>query len=94
MVRHVDTRLIMAQFTVIPEAQAPRPMKQSGRLVQRMREYEQYIGSVKKGQVGQLTPAVNETARGIALRISRAGKRAGKAVRTWVVDGSVYFSVS
>ena len=84
----------MAQFTVIPEAQAPRPTRQSGRLAQRMREYEQYIGSVKKGQVGQLTPAASETARGIALRISRAGKRAGKAVRTWVVDGSVYFSVS
>ena len=84
----------MAHFTVIPETQAPRATKQSGRLVQRMREYEQYIGAVKKGQVGQLTPAAGETARGIALRISRAGRRAAKTVRTWVVDGSVYFSVS
>jgi hypothetical protein len=58
-----------------------------------MREYEQYVGAVKGGQVGKLAPAKNESPRGLALRVSRAGKRIGKSVDTWVVDGSVYFRV-
>jgi hypothetical protein len=58
-----------------------------------MREYEQYVTSVKGGQVGKLAPAKNESSRGVALRVSRAGKRIGKSVDTWVVDGVVYFRV-
>ncbi|MCC6381124.1 MAG: hypothetical protein IT304_01390 [Dehalococcoidia bacterium] len=59
-----------------------------------MREYEKYIDSVTAGKVGKLTPSKGESARGVALRISRAGKRVGKSVNTWVVDGVVYFSQS
>jgi len=59
-----------------------------------MREYEKYVESVPAGKVGKLTPSRGETARGIALRISRAAKRAGKTSNTWVVDGTVYFSLS
>jgi len=59
-----------------------------------MREYEKYVESVPTGKVGKLTPSRGETARGIALRISRAAKRSGKVSNTWVVDGTVYFSLS
>lgn len=84
----------MAEFTVIKESEAPRPARQTGRLAARMREYEKYVESVPAGKVGKLTPSRGETARGIALRISRAAKRAGKTSNTWVVDGTVYFSLS
>jgi hypothetical protein len=84
----------MAEFTVIKDSDAPRPARQTGRLAARMREYEKYIDAVPAGKVGRLTPSRGETARGIALRISRAAKRQGKSSNTWVVDGTVYFSLS
>lgn len=84
----------MAEFAVVKESEAPRPARQTGRLAARMREYERYIESVKSGQVGKLSPSRGESPRGIALRVSRAGKRVGKSVNTWVVDGVVYFSIS
>jgi hypothetical protein len=84
----------MAEFTVIKDSDAPRPARQTGRLAARMREYEKYIDAVPSGKVGRLTPSRGETARGIALRISRAAKRQGKISNTWVVDGTVYFSLS
>jgi hypothetical protein len=59
-----------------------------------MREYEKYVESVQSGKVGKLAPSRGETPRGIALRVSRAGKRVNKSVNTWVVDGVVYFTVS
>lgn len=83
----------MAEFTVIREADAPRPTRQTGRLAARMREYEKYIEGVPTGRVGRLSPSRGETPRGVALRISRAGKRLNKTVSTWVVDGVVYFNV-
>lgn len=84
----------MADFTVIKEADAPRPARQTGRLATRMREYEKFVDAVGTGKVGKLMPSRGETARGVALRISRAAKRTGKATDTWVVDGTVYFKVS
>lgn len=84
----------MAEFTVVKESDAPRPTRQTGRLAARMREYETYVTQVGSGKVGKLQPGRNETARGIALRVSRAARRAGKNANTWVVDGVVYFSVS
>ena len=58
-----------------------------------MREYEGYMKDVKRGDVGKLTPGANESARGLALRVSRAAKRVGKSADTWVVDGALYFRV-
>jgi hypothetical protein len=84
----------MAEFTVIKEAEAPRPARQTGRLATRMREYEKFVEAVGSGKVGKLVPARGETPRGIALRISRAAKRQNKASETWVVDGTVYFKTS
>ncbi len=84
----------MAEFSVVSEKDAPRPIRQTGRLAQRMREYEKYVDSVQSGKVGKLAPSHGETPRGIALRVSRAGKRNHKSVNTWVVNGVVYFSVS
>lgn len=84
----------MAEFAVVKESDAPRPARQTGRLAARMREYEKYIEQVRGNSVGKLTPSRGESPRGIALRVSRAGKRVGKSVNTWVVDGVVYFSIS
>ena len=83
----------MAEFTVIKESEAPRPSRQSGRLASRMREYEKYVEGVPSGKVGKLSPSRGETPRGVALRISRAGKRMNKSINTWVADDLVYFSV-
>lgn len=84
----------MAEFAVVKEADAPRPARQTGRLAARMREYEKYVDQVRASQVGKLSPSRGESARGVALRVSRAGKRRKKNVNTWVVDGVVYFSVN
>ena len=84
----------MAKFSKIPEAQAPRPIHQSGRLALRMREYEDYVASIKSGEVGKLVAEAGETARGIALRIGRASRRVNKIADTWMVDGVVYFRLS
>lgn len=83
----------MAEFKVISEKDAPRPIRQTGRLAQRMREYEKYVEGVSAGKTGVLVPSRGETPRGIALRVSRAGKRLKKPINTWVVDGTVYFTV-
>ena len=83
----------MAEFSVVKESDAPRPARQTGRLAVRMREYEKFVDSVPAGRVGKLVPARGESSRGIALRVSRAAKRAGKTVNTWVVDDTVYFAL-
>ncbi|MBE7517835.1 MAG: hypothetical protein HS107_01155 [Thermoflexaceae bacterium] len=84
----------MAKFSKMPREKAPNPVRQTGRLKARMREYEDHVASIKKGEAGRLDPEGGETVRGIALRISRAAKRMGVSVRTWVVEGSVYFELS
>lgn len=84
----------MADFSVIKDSEAPRPARQTGRLAARMREYEKFVEMVGAGKAGKLVPNRGETARGVALRISRAAKRMNKSSDTWVVDGNVYFKVS
>ena len=84
----------MVKFTTIKAAAAPGPMRQTGRLTARMRQYEDYVNSVKSDEAGRLAPEEGETPRGLALRVSRAAKRIGKTADTWVRDGSVYFVVS
>lgn len=81
----------MAKFSKLPREKAPNPIRQTGRLKARMHEYEGYVSGVRKGEAGRLEPEPGETPRGIALRISRAAKRQGVSIRTWVVDSSVYF---
>ncbi len=83
----------MAEFTVIREADAPMPRRQTGRLAARMREYEEYARSVTSGGVGRLQPSRGETARSIALRISRASRRINRAANTWIIDNTVYFKL-
>lgn len=83
----------MAKFSKIPESQAPAPTRQSGRLAARMREYEEYVLSLKAGEVGRLVPEATETARGLALRVGRAASRIGRKTRTWLDKNIVYFKV-
>ncbi len=84
----------MARFTKMARDKAPNPVRQTGRLKARMQEYEDHVASVKKGEAGKLEPEAGESARGIALRLSRAARRKGVAIRTWVVEGAVYFEPS
>lgn len=84
----------MVKFSTIKSSAAPGPTKQTGRLSARMRQYEDYVNSVKSDEAGKLTPEEGETVRGLALRITRAARRIGKTADTWVRDGSVYFIVS
>lgn len=84
----------MAKFNRIPEAKAPRPLRQSGRLAMRMRQYEEFVGGLKSGDVGEVTPDSGETPRGIALRIGRAARRVGRSADTWIVNGVVYTKIS
>ena len=84
----------MVEFSVIKANEAPKPKPGSERLSGRMREYESYVAALKKGEAGKLTLAHDESVRGVALRVSRAGKRLGRSVNTWAVDDVVYFSVS
>lgn len=81
----------MAKFAKIARKDAPEPLRQSGRLSSRMRQYEDYVRGLKSGEVGKLVPDSGETTRGVALRVSRAAKRANVNIATWVVDNVVYF---
>jgi len=84
----------MADFTIINSADAPHRPTTPAALRRRMAEYDGYVTRVKKGEAGKLVPGRNESARGLALRITRAGKRNGRMVSAWVADdGAVYFSV-
>ena len=82
----------MAAFTVIDEAKAPkRAATTPASLHRRMQEYEGYVTALKKGQAGKLVPGEGESLRSLVLRISRAGKRAGKPVESWTTADAVYF---
>lgn len=83
----------MARFTKMPRKDAPDPIRQTGRLKSRMREYDDYVRGLKKGDAGRLDLEGNETGRGVALRISRAAKRVNMPIKTWVVDRAVYFEL-
>lgn len=73
----------------------PKVRRQGGRLAQRMREYDEYILMLKGDEAGMLQPAPDddESVRGLALRISRAGKRLGKKLDVRSTDKAVYFSI-
>jgi len=59
-----------------------------------MTEYEGFVRTVKRGQVGRLIASASENERCLMLRVSRAATRIGKAVDSWAVDGVVYFTVA
>lgn len=62
-----------------------------------MQEFDSYVEQVasSNGKVGELMPEDSDTARGLALRISRAAKRMGKSANTWgPKEGPVYFTIS
>jgi hypothetical protein len=82
----------MAEFTIIPEKEAPRPRAVgSAHLARRMLEYERYVAELRPGDVGKLKPGPHETSRALILRIDRAGNRIGKPVQAWQADGAVYY---
>lgn len=83
----------MATFSVIKESEAPKRTTYPNSIKKRMAQYESYLSQVAKGQVGKLEPTQAETPRALSMRISRAGARSGRAVRTWIADGTVYFTV-
>lgn len=58
-----------------------------------MRAFEGYAADLGEGEVGVLEPEHGETTRGLAMRMSRAGKRLDRTVNSWTFDGKVYFKV-
>ncbi len=85
----------MATLTVIDESNAPKkPSPGAAASALRQAQYDSYVKAVKKGQVGKLVPQGAETARGLAVRVSRAAKRTDKSAETWTVDGVVYFRIT
>ena len=84
----------MAEFSVIKESEAPKRTTYPNSMKKRMAAYEGYVTQVPKGKVGMLEPTQAETPRALSARISRAGARSGRNVRTWVVDGVVYFTAT
>ena len=82
----------MATFSVLEASKAPKAPPKRSPLAARMAEYERYAAGVKSGQVGKLAPTGGETARSVAVRITRAGKRLGRPIETWVEEGVVYFA--
>ncbi len=82
----------MAEFTTIDIERAPRPPQaRNPRLAERMMEFDSYVRQVSGKNVGRLIPSSGESARGLALRVSRAAKRNGRSVQVWTVDDIVYF---
>lgn len=82
-------------MTVIDDASAPKRVTGGANASRRRQaEYDGYLKTVKKGQVGKLVPTGTESTRALATRIARAGSRALKSVESWAVDGVVYFRVS
>jgi hypothetical protein len=81
----------MPTFEVLSAKDAPERPRRPGASAQRQREYEAYVTGLGKGRVGRLQPGKDETPRAVAVRVSRAARRLGREVETWVVDGAVYF---
>jgi hypothetical protein len=81
----------MATFTAIKASDAPTPAAPRSPLSARMAQYEGFVNGIKRGQVGKLSLTSGETERGVILRVRRAGKRLGKDVDAWSIDGAVYF---
>ena len=59
-----------------------------------MSEYEGFVRSIKRGQVGRLVASAGENERSLMLRVGHAAKRIGKAGDSWAVEGIVYFKVA
>jgi hypothetical protein len=82
----------MAEFTIIPAKEAPRPRAVgNAHIARRMREYERYVAELGPADVGKLRPGMHETARSLVLRITRAGNRIRTPVQAWQAEGAVYF---
>ena len=81
----------MATFTVLDTSKAPPAPAKRSPLAARMAEYDRYAAGLKSGQAGKLAPGAGESTRSVAVRITRAGKRIGRPLRAWVVEGAVYF---
>ena len=46
----------MVKFTRVKSAAAPGPMRSTGKLTARMRQYEDYVNAVKSSEVGPADP--------------------------------------
>ncbi len=84
---------MLVDFTVIDASRAPRPGGPKSRFADQMATFDSYVASLKKGQVGRLLPEEGETARGLAMRVRRAGARLNKPLETWILDGASYFKL-
>jgi hypothetical protein len=84
----------MAIFSTISEKQAPaRPVVRSNAVKARMRMYDEFVASLTKKEVGEVSPEAAETPRSLVTRLTRAATRQGLTATTWNVNGKAYIRV-
>ena len=83
----------MAEFNTVSANEAPKPARPQVN-VARIAEYDSYVTSIAPGDVGKLAPTGEETPRMLTHRVAWAAKRANVPIKSWVVDGVVYFELT
>ncbi len=76
------------KFSLIDRSKAPDPKSSSAN--KNVDIFNELVTSLVPGKVARVELTGKETPRGVKASITRAGKRMGKPVRSWDVDGKVY----
>lgn len=76
------------KFSLIDRSKAPDP--KTGSTNKNVDIFNDLVTSLVPGKVARVELTGKETPRGVKASITRAGKRMGKNVRSWDVDGKVY----
>ncbi len=76
------------KFSLIDRSKAPDPKSASAN--KNADVFNELVTSLVPGKVARVELTGKETPRGVKASITRAGKRMGKTVRSWDVDGKVY----
>lgn len=84
----------MVTFQKIKKDSMPPSRPRAYTSTARQREYEGYILALKAGEAGKLEPEDGETTRGLAVRLTRAASRLGKAVDVRAAEDAVYFALA
>ncbi len=76
------------KFSLIDRSKAPDPKSASTN--RNVDVFNELVTSLVPGKVARVELTGKETPRGVKASITRAGKRMGKTVRSWDVNGKVY----
>ena len=67
----------MPRFSVIPVGEAVEKAERSA-MPDALAEYAEYLGSLRTGEAGRLTPSTNESVKTVKMRLSAAARRLNK----------------